>query len=159
MKDVHVKTGFALIIIILIIPSISIQKNDLDCCFMAILSWLKTTRVQNRTLWRTPSEMMKNCEKRKDIVDPCPDGVEILLKETTKTELSQFLKLLIVMKVRLKITIFVNPSEFWSSKTETFGFRRPDLSWHFPILVTIRGLPFKNFPRKVTREVESQERT
>ena len=45
------------------------------------------------------------------------------------------------MKVRLKITILVNPS---------------DLTWHFPILVTIRELPFKKFPRKITREVEGK---
>ena len=32
-----------------------------------------------RTLWSNPSEMMENCEKRKDTVDPYPEGVEILL--------------------------------------------------------------------------------
>ena len=36
------------------------------------------------TLWRTPSEMMKKCKKRREKVDPCPDGVEILRKKTVK---------------------------------------------------------------------------
>ena len=46
------------------------------------------------------------------------------------------------MKVRLKITIFVNPS---------------DLSWHFPILVTIRELPFKNFRGRSPAKLKARE--
>ena len=57
-------------------------------------------------------------------------------------------------KLRLKITTFTN-LEF---QNRDFWIRPTDLSKHFPFLVTIRELPFKKFPRKVTREVESQER-
>ena len=66
------------------------SANDLDCRFMAILSWGTPPGSSiMRTLWRNPSEMLKNCEKRKDTVGPYPDGVEILLKGDSKKESSK----------------------------------------------------------------------
>ena len=43
--------------------------------------------------------------------------VEILLKETAKMNRLNSEAVDSVLKVRLKITIFVNPNEFWSIKT------------------------------------------
>ena len=40
-----------------------------------------------------------------------------------------------------------------------FWIRPTDLSWHSPILVTIRELPFKKLPWEVAREVGSQGRS
>ena len=40
--------------------------------------------------------------------------------------------------------VFVNPDESWSSKTKTFGYDQQICAGFFPILVTIRELPFKN---------------
>ena len=41
-------------------------------------------------------------------------------------------------------------------QNKDFWIRPTDLSWHFPILVTIRELPFKNLSWKVTCESGSQ---
>ena len=95
-----------------------------------------------RTLWSNPSGQMKNKEKRKDTVDPYPEGVENLRKKTAKKESFNSPTLLVVMKVHLKITILVNPS---------------DLSWHFPILVTIRELPFKSFRGRSPAKLKAKE--
>ena len=43
-----------------------------------------------------------------------------------------------------------NLDESWSSKTT-------DLSWHFPILVTIREMPFKNYLGKSSEKSKARE--
>ena len=62
------------------------SASDLDCCFMAILSWGKPPgpRIM-RTLWSNSRERMPDYEKRQDEDSSYSMGFEVLLKETSKT--------------------------------------------------------------------------
>ena len=59
---------------------------------------------------------------------------------------------------RLKITTFANLKQFWNSKTEFFWIRPTDLSWHYPVLVTIREMPFKNYRGRSSEKSKAREK-
>ena len=61
------------------------STSDLDCCFMAILSWEKPPGPRMmRTLWSNSRERMEDHEKRRDAGSSYPEGFENLLEQTAK---------------------------------------------------------------------------
>ena len=52
--------------------------------------------------------------------------------------------------------MFVNPEESWSSETDLW-IRPTDLSWHLPILVTIREEPFRNCRGRSLAKLKARE--
>ena len=84
-----------------------------------------------------------------------PDGIEVLLREAARKSCPDPENVDNPMiaprdyEVRQSVRVLVlQNKDFWIPPT--------DLSWHFPILVTIRKLPFKNLSWKVTCESGSQ---
>ena len=93
-----------------------------------------------RTLWSNPSERMENYEKRKDAGDSCPERAEILLKETAKR--NRPISEAVDAPQDYDICQTERVSEF---QNRDFWIRPTDLSWHFPILVTICEVLFKSY--------------
>ena len=51
------------------------------------------------------------------------------------------------------------PRESWSSKNRDLWLRPTDLSWHFPILMTFRGEPFKNYRPRTSATLKAKGKT
>ena len=51
----------------------------------------------------------------------------------------------------------VNLEESWSSKTKDLWIRPTDLSWHFPILGTVREEPLSNYRLRTAEEWKAKE--
>ena len=61
------------------------SASDLDCCFMAILSWEKPfgPRIM-RKLWRNTRARTQGNEKERDKDSSYPKGIEVLVRETAR---------------------------------------------------------------------------
>ena len=61
------------------------SASDLDCCFMAILSWRKPPGPRIvRKLWSNTCERTQRKEKEQAVDSSCPTGIEVLLRETAR---------------------------------------------------------------------------
>ena len=113
----------------------------------------KTTWIQN---YEESLERTKENEKRPNEDSSYPKGVDILQRETTKK-------------------VYPDPEEIGRSmigpqyndvrhsgrvlelQNRALWTRPPDMPWHFPILVTVREMPFKNYSGK-SSEKKGQRR-
>ena len=75
MREVHLKTGLALIITIVIISSKPAQQ---------VILIVPPGPSMMRTLWSNSRDRMENFQKRKDGGGSYPEGLQILLKETAE---------------------------------------------------------------------------
>ena len=87
---------------------------------------------------------MEDYEKRQDENSSCPKGFEVLLGETTKKNCPNPED---VDNPKIAPQDYdVRPSERVLEFQNRDSWIRPtDLSWHSPILVTIREMTFKNY--------------
>ena len=61
------------------------SASDLDCCFMAVLSWRKPPgpRIM-RKLWSNSRERTQGNERRRGEDSSNPKGIEVLLRDTAR---------------------------------------------------------------------------
>ena len=119
------------------------SAGDLDCCFMAIVQWRKPPGPRIvRNLWSNSREQTQGNEKRKGEDSSYPKGIEALLRETARKgypdpeEVSNPMITPQDCDVRQSGRVLeLQNKDLW--------IRPTDLSWHFPILVTICELPLE----------------
>ena len=119
------------------------SASDLDCCFMAILSWGKPAgpRIM-RKLWRNLREQGNEKKQMED--NSCLRGVESQLWATARR---------IYPKSEYADNPMVAPPEndvrqsgrVLELQNRNLWMRLGDLSWHFSSLMTIREEPFQKF--------------
>ena len=135
MREVHLKAGLAFIITIVIISSKPAQQ--------VILIVPPGPRMM-RTLWINSRERIENFQKRKDGGGSYPEGLEILLKETA--ERNRPTSETVDSPENAPQDHDIRQSErVLEFQNRDFWKRQTDLSWHYPILVTLREMPFKNY--------------
>ena len=97
-----------------------------------------------RTLWSNSRERIEKCEKRRDAGSSYPEGLEILQKGNSKRNrpTSEAADSLEHAPQDYDIRQSERVLEF---QNRDFWIRPTDLSWHYPVLATIREIPFKNY--------------
>ena len=95
---------------------------------------------------------MENYEKRKDACDSYPEGAEFLLKKTAKRNRT------ISEDADAPQHYDICQSErVWEFQNRDFWITPTDLSWHYPILVTIREVPFKSYRGRSSGKSKARE--
>ena len=121
------------------------SADDFDGCCVASLSWRKPPgpRIM-RKLWSNTCEPTQNKEKERAEDSPYTKAIEAMLKETARKSFPDLENIGNPMiapqdyEVRQSGRVLeLHNRDLW--------IRPTDLSWHFPILVTIRELPFKTY--------------
>ena len=162
IRDAHLKADFILILTPMITFLNLSQQVILICCFMAILSrWKPPGPRIMREFWSNSRVRMHRNEKRRGEDSSHPEGIEIFVRETAKKgypDPQNFDNPMIALQdydVR-------QSGRGLELQNRDLWLRQTDLSWHFPILLTIREMPFKNYrarsPAKLkVREDETEE--
>ena len=127
-----------------------------DCCFMAILSWRRPLGPRIvRKLWSNTCERTQSEQKEQAEDSSYPEGIEVLLMEAARKSFpdpenpDNPMTAPRDCEVRQLVRVLV-------LQNEDHWIRPTDLSWRFPILVTIRELPFRNLSWKANCECGSQ---
>ena len=82
-----------------------------------------------------------------------PKGIEVMLRETARKSYPENVDNPMIAPRDYEVR---QSGRVLELKNKDLWIRPTDLSWHFPILVTIRELPFKKLPWKVNGEFGSQ---
>ena len=120
-----------------------------DCCFMAILSSRIMRKLWSNTRERTQSEGKEQAED-----SSYTKGIEVILKETAREELSRERRKSDARTSRLL------RSSIWTSlraSKQDLWIRPTDLFWHSPTLVTIRELLFKKYCGRSIANLEARD--
>ena len=121
-RDAHLKADFILILTPIITFLNLAQQVILICCFMAILSRRKPPgpRIM-RKFWSNSRVRIQGNGKRRCEDSSHPKGIEVFVRETAKNGCPDPEKFDNPWS-HLKIMMFVNLDESWSSKTEILGY-------------------------------------
>ena len=96
-----------------------------------------------RTFWSNSRERMPGYEKRQDEDSSYSKGIEVMLRETTRKNYPYTEEVDNPMIAPQDFDVRQYGRVLELQNTDLW-LRPTDLSWHFPILVTIREMPFKN---------------
>ena len=124
--------------------------TDIDCCFMAILSWEKPAGPRiTKKLWSNlkPNHAMHFREQLADLRErtdsPRGKGTEEISRETEDATDPMLAPQGYDVRQPGRVLELQN--------------RPTDLSWHFPILMTIREEPFKNYRSRTDEQWKAKE--
>ena len=108
-----------------------------------------------RTLWSNSRERVADYEKRQDEDSSYPKGLEILLRETTKRNCPNA-EDIDNPKIAPQDYDVRQSERVLEFQNRDFWIRPTDLSWHYPILVTIRE-PFENVRGSSSEKSKARE--
>ena len=133
------------------------SAGDLDCCFMAFLSWRKPRgpRIM-RKLWSNSREQTQGNEKRKGEDSSYSKGIEVLLRETARKGYPDPEEVDNPM-ITPQDDVVRQSGRVFELQIRDLCIRPPDLSWLFPILVIIRELPFKKYCGRSPAKLKARE--
>ena len=124
---------------------------------MALLSWRKTTWTQNHEkLWSNSHERTQGDEKGQGEDSSYTKGTEVLLRERTRKSYPD-------TEDVDNPTIAPQDDEARQSgrvlelQNKDLWIRPTDLSWHFPILVTILEMLFRNHCGRSLAKLEARD--
>ena len=127
------------------------STDYLDCCFIAILSCGKPPRPRiMKKLWSNTRERTQRKEKEQAEDCSYPKSIEVMLRETARKSYPENVDNPMIAPRDFDVR---QSGRVLELQNKDLWIRPTDLSWHFPILVTIRELPFRN----VNCEFGSQE--
>ena len=139
------------------------SASDLDCCFMAILSWGKPLgpRIM-RKLWSNTRERRQGneqdaCSTSQGEDSSYPKGIEVLLMGTARKGYPDT-ENVDNPKIALQDYDARQSGRVLELQNRGLWIRPTDLSWHFTILVTIREMPFTNYRGRSLAMLEGQRR-
>ena len=131
------------------------SASDLDCWFMAILSWRRKNHL-DPVLGCNSRERTQGYEKGQGEDSSYPKGIEMLLRETARKGCPD--------PEYVDNPMFA-PQDYDARQSgrvlelqhRDLWIRPTDLSWHFPVLVTIREMPFKNYRGRSPAKLKVRE--
>ena len=141
------------------------SAGDLDCCFVAFLSWRKAIwnqNYENSGATRVGEHKVTRKDKMRTARTP-------VLKSCWGTRLERVIqtqRTSTIPWLHLKIMMFVNPDESWSSKTQILGYDQQicpgtsPFSWPFvrnPPEITVEGHP-RNWMSERTKSRKPRSR-
>ena len=138
------------------------SPDNLDCCFMAVLSWRKPLRSRiMRKFWsntceRTQGNEKDACSTSQGEDSSCPKAIEVMLRETSRKRYPDPENIDTPM-IALQDSEVRQSGRVLELQNRDLWTRPTDLSWHFLILVTTRELPFKNYRRRSLAKLEARD--
>ena len=131
--------------------------SHLDCCFMAILSWREPPGPKiMRKLWSKTRERTQGNEKERGEDSSHPKGIDVLPRETARKGYPD---------PEDVDNPMIAPQDYDARQSgrvlelqnRGLCIRPTDLSWLFPILVTIREMHFRNYRGSSLAKLEARE--
>ena len=129
------------------------SASDLDCCFMAVVS---CGEPHGPRIMRNLRERTMGNEKRQNEDCSYPKGIEVLLRETARKVCADPENVDNPMIAPQDCDV-LQSGRVLELQNRDFWIRPTDLSWHFPIIVTIRKMPFKNYRGKSLEKLKARE--
>ena len=112
-----------------------------ECCFMAILSCESRLDPELRKkLWSNTCESIHNNQKERAEDNSYPKSIDIMLRETARKSYPENVDSPMIAPRDYEVRQSGRALEL---QNRDYWIRPTDLSWHYPIVVTIRAMPFK----------------
>ena len=109
-----------------------------------------------RKLWSNTRERKQSKEKEQAEDSSYPKGIEVMLRETARKSYPDQEDIGNPMVAPQDYEIHQHGRVMELQKKDLW-IRPTDLSWHFPILVTIRELPFKYYRERSLVKLEARD--
>ena len=133
------------------------SASDLDCCFMAILSWRNPPgpRIM-RKIWSNTRERTQGKEKEQAEDSSYPKGIVVLLRETIRKGYPDPENVDGPTIARQDDDVRQSRRVLELQNRELW-IRPNYLSWHFPILITIREMSFRKYRGRSLAKLEARD--